>query len=94
MLKFDTKTNTYYLVCDICGYPFPTESLPARIVEDGVIEDLDCYEIGDGRIICKHCLDESYKWNAETFLDRAKKRRKKEIEDERNRQIRERIKIH
>ena len=93
MLKFDTQTNTYYLECDSCHYPFACD-LPARLAEDGVIEDLDCYEIGDGRIICKHCLDESYKWNAETFLDRAKKRRKKEIEDERNRQIRERIKIH
>jgi hypothetical protein len=92
MLKFDTQTNTYYLECDSCHYPFAVD-LPARIAEDGVIEDDLCFEI-DGKLMCLDCLRESFGGSARMFLDQAKKRRKKEIENERHRQIRECIKIH
>lgn len=92
MLKFDTQTNTYYLECDSCHYPFACD-LPARLAEDGVIEDLSIFQI-DGKILCSECVKENYGCSADIYLNAAKKKRKKEIEDERNRQIRERIKIH
>jgi len=77
MLKFDWATKTNYLVCDGCGYPFATRNLPESTAEDGVIEDVLCFD-HDGKVYCLDCEREHFGYDANIYLEVAKKHQKKE----------------